>query len=297
MSLLISAADLKDRLADPQRAGQTLIFDASFFLPTMQRDARGEFTACRLPGARFFDIDAIADPDSELPHMVPSAEVFTAHMQALGLRQNQPVVVYDNAPFLTAPRAWWLLTLFGHQPVQLLDGGLKAWLAAGGPVAVGAPDSPQEGDFTAADPQPGRLVLFEEICRWQGPDPEAQIVDARAAGRFAGEEAEPRPGLRSGHIPGARNLPVSDLVDSQTGLLHGPDQLRRLFEQAGIDLARPIVTSCGSGVTAAALTLALHLLGRADTGLYDGSWSEYGASSAPLETGPGPGSDLWPLTS
>jgi thiosulfate/3-mercaptopyruvate sulfurtransferase len=284
MALLISAAELKDRLDDPQEAGQMMIFDASFFLPTMQRDAEAEFAACRLPGARFFDIDAIADPDSELPHMVPSADIFTAKMQALGLRQNQPVVVYDNAPFLTAPRAWWLLTLFGHQPVQLLDGGLPAWLAAGGPLAEGAPDSPQKGDFIAAPPPPGRLVLFAEICRWQGPESEVQIVDARAAGRFAGLEAEPRPGLRSGHIPGAKNLPVSELIDSQTGLLHSPDNLRRLFEQAGIDLARPIVTSCGSGVTAAALTLALHLLGRTDSGLYDGSWSEYGASNAPLET-------------
>ena len=285
MALLISAAELKDRLAHPDRAAEILLFDASFFLPTMQRDAEAEFAACHLPGARFFDIDAIADPDSPLPHMVPSAEIFTAKMQALGLHRNQPVVVYDNAPFLTAPRAWWLLMLFGHQPVQLLDGGLQAWLAEGGPVAEGRPEKPKKGDFIAAPPQPGQLVLFEDICSWQEKGSEVQIVDARAAGRFAGAEAEPRPGLRAGHIPGAKNLPVSDLVDSQTGLLLDPDQLRRLFEQAGIDLARPIVTSCGSGVTAAALSLALHLLGRRDTGLYDGSWSEYGASSAPLETG------------
>ena len=285
MSVLISATELKDRLADPNKAGQMMVFDASFFLPTMQRDAGEEFLACRLPGARFFDIDAIADPDSELPHMVPSAEIFTARMQALGLNQNQPVVIYDNAPFLTAPRAWWLLTLFGHQPVQILDGGLRAWQAAGGPVATGAPETPQRGNFTATNPQPGRLVLFDEICRYQAAGSDVQIVDARAAGRFSGGEAEPRPGLRSGHIPGAKNLPVSELVDSQTGLMHGPEKLANLFEQAGLDLTRPIVTSCGSGVTAAALTLALHILGRDDTGLYDGSWSEYGSSDAPLETG------------
>lgn len=278
---LVSAGQLL--AACREDSDQLFIFDASYFLPGMGRMAHDEYLAARLPGAVFFDIDAIGDPASDLPHMVPDTSLFQEMMRGLGLSSDHQVVVYDNSPFLSAARAWWLLQLFGHQKVALLDGGLAGWRDVGGAVETGPPKARPAGDFIARPPRRGAVILFDDIC--QMDKTQVQLVDARSAGRFQGTAAEPRPGLRSGHIPGARNLPVTELLDQATGKLKDLNGIASLFQAAGVDLDRPIVTSCGSGVTAAGLTFGLALLGRRDIGLYDGSWSEYGASDAPVATG------------
>ena len=260
-----------------------LIFDASYFLPTMGRDGRTEYDKAHIPGAVFFDIDGIKDETSALPHMIPSAEVFQATMRMLGLRDGQQIVVYDDSPFLSSARAWWMLRYFGHVPVAVLDGGLRAWREAGGALTSNVP-ALSAGNFTATAPAEADVITFAELEAAVRTGTADQILDARAANRFAGQAAEPRPGLRAGHIPGSLNLPISDILDTDTGKLKSAEQLSTLFAAAGLDMHQPAVTTCGSGVTAAGLTLALAILGKTDIRLYDGSWSEWGASDAPIET-------------
>ena len=260
-----------------------LIFDASYFLPTMGRDGRSEYDKAHIPGAVFFDIDGIKDEASDLPHMIPSAEVFQETMRALGLRQDQQIVVYDDSPFLSSARAWWMLRYFGHLPVAVLDGGLRAWREASGEL-TGAVPALTYGSFTASAPVQADVITFAELEGAVRAGTAEQIIDARAADRFAGEAAEPRPGLRAGHIPGSLNLPIGDILDSKTGRLKSEDELAALFAAAGLTMDKPAVTTCGSGVTAAGLTLALAILGKTDIRLYDGSWSEWGASDAPIES-------------
>ena len=277
MSYLVSAEWLITHLNDDN----LLIFDATFVLPTMERDAAAEFEQTHIPGAQFFDINAIADTSSDLPHMVPSAADFSHMMQELGLSGHHKVVIYDNSPFLSAARAWWLLRLFGKADVFVLNGGLPAYVKAGGPITHGAAQPRETGDFTAA-PALAQLILFDELRRQIEAGNNLQILDARPAPRFHGQTAEPRPGLRAGHMPGAMNVPVTALLNKQTGTLKELSELRAEFEQAGLDFAKPAITSCGSGVTAAGLTLALAELGKDDIALYDGSWAEWGASDAPI---------------
>lgn len=260
-----------------------LIFDASYFLPTMGRDGRSEYDKAHIPGAVFFDIDGIKDEASDLPHMIPSAEVFQETMRALGLRQDQQIVVYDDSPFLSSARAWWMLRYFGHLPVAVLDGGLRAWREAGGELTSAVP-ALTYGSFTASAPVQADVITFAELEGAVRAGRAEQIIDARAADRFAGEAAEPRPGLRAGHIPGSLNLPIGDILDNKTGRLKSADELAALFAVAGLTMDKPAVTTCGSGVTAAGLTLALAILGKTDIRLYDGSWSEWGASDAPIES-------------
>lgn len=277
MSHLISIADFQTI----QNDDDVLIFDATFVLPTMKRNAPVEFEQIHIPKAQFFDIDKIADTTSDLPHMVPSQEAFTQMMRALGVSNHHKIIVYDNSPFLSAARAWWLLRLFGKEDIFVLDGGLPAYVTAGGQTTHGKADSLPEGDFTAQTPL-ANMILFSDLRAQIDAGADIQIIDARPQGRFDGSVPEPRAGLRSGHMPGAINVPVTDLLDKQTGTLHDKAQLRSLFSSAGLDFEKPAITSCGSGVTAAGLTLALAELGKYDIALYDGSWSEWGASDAPI---------------
>ena len=266
-----------------QSDAAVLICDATYFLPTMGRDGRTEYEQAHIPGAVFFDIDGIKDEASDLPHMIPSAEVFQAAMRGLGLRDGQQIVVYDDSPFLSSARAWWMLRYFGHLPVAVLDGGLRAWREAGGEVTSAVP-ALSSGNFTASAPAEADVITFAELERAVRAGTADQIIDARAANRFAGQAPEPRPGLRAGHIPGSLNLPIGDILDKDSGRLKPADELAALFAKAGLAMDRPAVTTCGSGVTAAGLTLALAILGKTDIQLYDGSWSEWGASDAPIES-------------
>lgn len=278
MSHLVTPEWVIKHLSDPD----LIIFDATFVLPTMKRDAAIEFEQTRIAGAQFFDIDKIADPDSDLPHMVPSPALFSQMMQKLGLCNHHKVLIYDNSPFLSAARAWWLLRLFGKESVFVLNGGLPAYIKAGGKTDHGKAASLPQGDFTASVPQ-AHIILFDELRQKIEHKESLQIIDARPEGRFLGTSPEPREGLRSGHMPGAMNVPVTSLIDPQTGLLKSNNDLRQIFTDAGLDYDKPAITSCGSGVTAAGLTLALAELGKYDIHLYDGSWAEWGASDAPIE--------------
>ena len=259
------------------------LLDASFTLPGVTPTARENYAREHIPGAVFFDIDDIAEPGTELPHMVPGAALFADKIGALGVGDGDRVVVYDSTGLSSAGRAWWMLRLFGHSRVAVLDGGLPKWKAEGRPLTAAIP-RPVGRRFTARF-EPGLLrdkaALLANLAR-----ADEQVVDARAAARFEGSAPEPRPGLRSGHIPGSRNLPYERLTDPATRQLKSADALVALFEEAGVALDRPIVTSCGSGVTACALAFALHLVGRS-AAVYDGSWSEWGLpGDNPVETGP-----------
>jgi thiosulfate/3-mercaptopyruvate sulfurtransferase len=260
------------------------VIDCSFKLPGITPTARADYDNGHIPGAVFFDIDDIARPGASLPHMVPSPDLFAQKIGALGIGDDDRVVVYDSNGLSSAGRAWWMLRLFGHQNVALLDGGRPKWKAEGRPVVTAVP-SPAPRHFTARfEPALVRdktAVLANLASRHE------QVVDARAAGRFDGTIAEVRPGLRSGHIPGSRSLPYEQLTDSATRQLRSAEQLTALFCDAGVALDRPIVTSCGSGVTACALAFALHLIGHPRAAVYDGSWSEWGLpGDTPVETGP-----------
>jgi thiosulfate/3-mercaptopyruvate sulfurtransferase len=249
------------------------VIDATFFLPNSGRDARAEYEAAHIPGAVFFDIDEICDSASPLPHMLPSEAKFASRMQSLGLGDGNRLVVYDNSPLHSAARAWWMLRVFGAHHVALLDGGLQKWRAEGRQLAGGR-ERHRQGHFTAfldraavAD-KPALLALAGE-----------EVVDARPAARFAGGDAEPRPGVEPGHIPGSKNAPQGEFFNADNSWKRG-DALRALFDAAGVDLARPMVTTCGSGVTAAVVLFGAQLLGKEDVRLYDGSWSEWGADPA-----------------
>jgi thiosulfate/3-mercaptopyruvate sulfurtransferase len=260
------------------------VVDASFKLPGITPTAREDYDRGHIPGAVFFDIDDIAEPGTSLPHMIPSPELFARKMEGLGIGDDDRIIVYDSVGLSSAGRAWWMLRLFGHHNVALLDGGLPKWKAEGRPLETAMPNPPHR-HFTArfgpALVRDKRALLDNLSTRRE------QVVDARAAGRFAGIAEETRPGLRRGHIPGSRNLPYDRITDPQTHRLRGPDELSGLFREAGVALDRPIVTSCGSGVTACALAFALHLIGHPGTAVYDGSWSEWGLpGETPVETGP-----------
>ena len=262
------------------------VVDASFKLPGITPMAREDYDRGHIPGAVFFDIDDIAEPGTSLPHMIPSPELFARKMEGLGIGDEDRVIVYDSAGLSSAGRAWWMLRLFGHHNVALLDGGLPKWKAEGRPLETAVPNPPRRRFTARFDPalvRDKRALLDNLSTRRE------QVVDARAAGRFAGIAEEPRPGLRWGHIPESRNLPYDRVTDPQTHRLRDADELSGLFRDADIALDRPIVTSCGSGVTACALAFALHLIGHPGAAVYDGSWSEWGLpGDTPVETGPAP---------
>ena len=266
-------------LAANLRAADLVVLDASWHLPAARRDARKDYAARHLPGARFFDIEALSDPDASSPHMLPSADAFAAAMEALGVGSDDRIVVYDDSALRTSARAWFMLRHYGAPQVAILDGGLQRWLAEGLPVTAEPPPE-RRARFVAA-PRPQEVVGKAELLRGQG----SPVVDARSAARFAGAEPEPRPGLEAGHMPGSRNLPFAALYQ-EDGRFKPPHELRAAFEAAGVDPSRPFVATCGSGVTANSLIFAARLLGNRDTRLYDGSWTEWGADPlTPKEKG------------
>ncbi len=276
--ILVSAVWLKERLGKPG----VKVVDASWYLPAQNRDAKGEYRAGHIPGAVFFDIDAIADPATDLPHMLPSEAAFAAALGALGLSDTDTIVVYDGVGLFSAPRACWMLKTFGAKDVRLLDGGLPAWDEAGYPKES-APVKPEPAHF-AASLSRAKVRDFDEVRA--ALENGGTVVDARSAARFRGEEPEPRVGLLSGHMPGAKNLHYAALADAN-GRLVAPEKIRELFEQAGVDLSTPVITTCGSGITAAILLLALAEIGKDDVAVYDGSWTEWGSRpGAPVATGP-----------
>jgi thiosulfate/3-mercaptopyruvate sulfurtransferase len=260
-------------LAQHLEAPDLRVVDGSWYLPAQGKNGRVEYEACHIPGAVFFDIDEIADTDSDLPHMLPSPEKFSARVRKLGLGDGNRIVVYDQLGLMSAARVWWMFRVFGHKDVAVLDGGLPKWIAEGRPTEDRAPQ-PRERHFTARY----NNLMVRDLAQMKGnlTSKREQVVDARSAGRFDGSEKEPRPGLRSGHIPGSRNVPFTDLLDPKTKTLLPAPVLADRFRRAGVDLSKPVVTSCGSGVTAAVLALGLHLVGHPDVALYDGSWSEWG---------------------
>jgi thiosulfate/3-mercaptopyruvate sulfurtransferase len=279
MESLVSTDWLAGHLGEP---GLTVV-DCSWHMPASGRSGRAEFNQAHIPGARFLDIDAVSDVSNPAPHMLPKAGDFARAMAAIGIGRDDRIVVYDNSPLRTAARGWFTLRHFGARDVALLDGGLQKWVAEGRPVESGEPQ-PRTARFDA-DERPGEVVAKQQILG--GID--LPLIDARGVGRFEGVEPDPRPGVAPGHIPGARNLPFAALYN-EDGTFKPREELRRLFEAAGTDPERPFVASCGSGVTAASLIFAAHLLGNDDARLYDGSWSEWGADpGTPKEQGPAGG--------
>ncbi|MCG9916600.1 MAG: 3-mercaptopyruvate sulfurtransferase [Phenylobacterium sp.] len=279
LSPIVSVDWLAKHLGDPDLR----VVDATWYMPAENRPGLAEFQAGHIPGAVFFDIDQIADRSSDLPHMLPPPDDFAREAAALGLHPDDRIVVYDGHGIFSAPRVWWTLRVMGFTQVAVLDGGLKAWRAAGHAVETGDP---------APRPSQSEARLQSHLVRDLGQvrdaleAPDIQVLDARPAGRFSGAAPEPRPGLRGGHMPGACNLPWSAVVGPE-GTLRSPDDLRAAFAAAGIDLQRPIITTCGSGVSAAVLTLALARLGLDEVPIYDGSWSEWGGRpDTPIVTGP-----------
>ncbi|MDD9650289.1 3-mercaptopyruvate sulfurtransferase [Klebsiella pasteurii] len=275
-SFFVAADWLAEHIDDPE----IQIIDARMAPPGQeQRDLNAEYQAGHIPGAVFFDIEALSDHTSPLPHMMPRAEAFAVAMRELGVSSDKHLVVYDEGNLFSAPRAWWMLRTFGVERVSIVAGGLEGWRRDELPLEQGLPELP-EGEFDANfDPQVIKRLTDVLLVSHEGS---AQIVDARPAGRFNGLVAEPRPGLRSGHIPGALNVPWNELVIN--GELKTTDELNEIFARQGIDFERPIIASCGSGVTAAVVVLALTTLGVNGVSLYDGSWSEWGArTDLPIE--------------
>ncbi len=281
---LVSTAWLAEHLGAPD----VRVVDATYYLPVEAKRGREVYLESHIPGAVFFDIDEIADADSDLPHMLPAPEKFSSRVRKLGLGDGVKVVVYDARGVFSAPRVWWMFRVFGHEDVAVLDGGLPKWLAEGRATEEG-PVQTRERHFTARM----NALLLRELDQIQAnlKSRRDQVLDARDAKRFAGEGEELWPGRRLGHIPGSRNLPFQELFRPD-GTLQAPQRLAERFRGAGIDLKQPVVTSCGSGITAAILALGLELAGAAETAVYDGSWAEWGLPEAeggegrPIETGP-----------
>ena len=277
METIVSTQWLAAHLKDPDLR----VVDGTWHMPQLKRDAKREFAEAHIPGAVFFDIDEIADTTSPLPHMLPSPKKFASCVGKLGIGDGDRVIAYDTkSGVVSAARVWWAFAVFGHENVAVLDGGLRKWRAEGRPVEQGWP-TPKDRQFTPRV-HPGFVRNLGEM-RANLASRREQVLDARSRGRFAGTEPEPRPGLRGGHIPGSLNLPYEDL-SRPDGTLLPPAALRDAFVKAGLDLQKPVVTTCGSGVTAAVLALGLHLLGRRDVAVYDGSWTEWGGrDDTPVE--------------
>ncbi|TXL81708.1 3-mercaptopyruvate sulfurtransferase [Vineibacter terrae] len=271
-------------LASHLDAPDVRVVDGSFYLPAQNRDAKAEYAAQHIPGAVFFDIDEIADSDNPLPHMMPSPEKFSSRVRRLGLGDGVRVVVYDGNPMMGACRVWWMFRAFGHKDVAVLDGGLPKWQREGRPV-TDEPTMPRERHFTAR--LDSTLVRDAAQVKRLLDGKAEQVVDARAAPRFRGEAPEPRPGLRLGHMPGALNLPYADLIDARSGTMLPQEALKQRLAAAGIDPARKVTASCGSGVSACVVALGLYLTGAREAAIYDGSWAEWGSrEDTPIVTGP-----------
>ncbi len=272
---LVSTAWLHDHLQDRN----VRVVDAAYRMPAMRPPLAGdEYKARHIPGAVFFDVDAVADHTTNLPHMLPPHLLFAREVGALGIENDDLVVIYDRGDYMGAPRAWWTFGVFGHESVKVLDGGLKKWIADGYAVNGDAVHpSPRTYHAHLNERRVRRLAQMEENVKSKGE----QVIDARARERFEGTAAEPWLGRRSGHIPGSLNVPFNELIDPATGEMKQVAELRQIFEGANADLGKPIVTSCGSGVTAGVLSLALARLGVEESALYDGSWAEWGLPDGP----------------
>jgi thiosulfate/3-mercaptopyruvate sulfurtransferase len=274
-----------DWLASRLDAPDLIVLDASLHLPTTGRDAKAEYQVAHIPGAVFFDIEDISDEKNPLPHMLPSTTKFASRVKKMGIGDGMRIVVYDSEGLYSAARAWWMFRVMGHDDVAVLNGGLKKWKAEGRAVEDGAPPRRTERHFTPRFH--AELVRDAADVKTLIGDKTTQIVDARAAGRFEGRDADPRPGLRKGHIPTSRNVPFASLLNPD-GTLKPAPELSAIFAKAGVDTGKPVVTTCGSGVTAGVVALALALLGRPDAAVYDGSWVEWGVENngLPVATGP-----------
>lgn len=277
---LVSTEWLASHLAAPD----VRVVDASFYLPAQKRDPKAEFAAQHIPGAVYFDIDEIADTDNPLPHMLPSPEKFSARVRKLGLGDGNKIVVYDTTPMTGASRVWWMFRAMGHKDVAILDGGLPKWMKEGRPVTDDLTVA-REKHFTAR--LDNTLVRSVDDVKALLDSKREQVVDARAANRFRGEVPEPRAHLRIGHMPGAFNLPYTDLIDPKTGTMRPAAELKAAIAQSGIDPAKKVTASCGSGVTACVVALGLYLTGAPEAAIYDGSWTEWGGrADTPIVTGP-----------